>query len=407
MAWKIDNVFHHNVPSAQDMAFDGRDIWVISPTTVTVLGYWDINTKYEGIHTGFFPDQFDTRNNINNEPVLHVIITGSPGDVGYPLNSGEFLSQIIKFYDKMYITVAANFDTPAVPITVDRDRLVAILVADIATKTIIKRIEVTVPEARANVAYQHDRMWFLDMAQKDDGSPDTQKLYFLNLLTETFSSGVTVPGRKQFASRRIFNSGQSHVIVTAQNDNAIMRFDDTTGDYIGTYIVNRDPTGLFNTGNANNDILIGSSDGMISLYNYNTNVVTHQPYATTDLPLDIADDGTYLWAITGLTLTRTRKDGNPDNFRYLSGENKDYTIDTSNFKQTSFKKMFITPYITYDYWNGSAVVQRTVRPYVFLLSSNYVQCFRTQALYRENIIRINCNAMIGTGPEKYYGETYE
>jgi hypothetical protein len=401
MAWKIDNVFYHNLPNARDVAFDGRDLWAVSTTRIDVLGYWAIESNYEGVYAGTFPDIFNTLNDEEEKPIFFLYETITP-----TLNSGEFLSQVIKFYDKMYVTVAVDFDTPAVPITVDRDRLVAFLVYDIATRSFVKRINVTVNNARANIGYQRDRIWFLDMAQKDDGSPDTQKLYFFNLLTETFSSGVTVPGRKQFASRRIVNSGQNNVIVTAQNDNAIIKFNDTTGAYVGTYIVNRDPTGFHIRGNANTEILIGSSDGMLSVFNFTTNVVTHEDYATTDLPLDIADDGSYVWAITPI-LTRTKKTDATDNFRYLASENKDYTIDTSNFIQTSFRRLIITPTVTYDYWNGSSIATRTVRPYVIVVSTSYIQGFRTQAIYRENVIRINCNAMIGTGPEKYYGETYE
>lgn len=412
MAWNFDNIFHYNTPHpTRDMAFDGRDVWVISGTSSTlarlsILGYWDINSQYEGIYDGYFPDFYNTLQNSSDEPILYEY---ADIDLAPYLSGSEFVAQIVKVYDKMYISVVVNFDNPNVPISVDRNRLVKFLVFDIPTKSYDSTVNVTVTNARSGIGYQNNKIWFTDFAQLGDDPLDRQKLYYYDTINDTFSSGVNIPGPKQFTQRKIVTGNQGNVIVSNQNNNSILKFDDTNGAFVSEHIINRDPTGFYVRGDGT--ILIGSADGMMTTFDQSANTATNEDYATTSLPEDVADDGTYIWSIIP-GLTRTLKSTTTDNFRFVSSNGDDYNInetldDNNSFKQVSFKKMFLTPSITYQYWDGTNIVDRTVRPYLFLLSNNYVQAVRTQALFRRNIIRVRCNAMIGTGPEKYYGETFE
>lgn len=418
MAWEIDYLMKYQLPgSAHSMAFDARDVWVTiqtptgsPPEHIVVLGYWDQNSNYEGIYDEYFPLFYDSQAGYHTiTSSRHPSLYKYAGiDLSSYLGVGEYVGQIVKADDKMYVAVLEDYDTPSVPVEYDRNRLVAFIVCDIQTKSYESRIELSIEDAREAIAYQNNKIWFTDLAQKGDNPADRQTLYYYNTTTQTFSSGVAIPARKQFAKRRMVNGRDTNFIISVANNNSIMKFNDSTGTFISETIVNRDPTAFYVKGDRT--VLVGSADGMVTSYNQTTNAVSND-YGINIVPeKGMYFDGTYIWASAGAGMSRldTTAVGSPlDNYRYLSNEAADYVISDDKFETTTFEQILVTPEINYQYWNGSSFDDRTVKPYLFMLSSGWLQAFRIMPFHRKNIIQVRCNAMIGTGPEKYYGETYE
>lgn len=96
----------------------------------------------------------------------------------------------------------------------------------------------------------------------------------------------------------------------------------------------------------------------------------------------------------------------------------DYTFTTTladynivGFTNTVFQQVFITPTYTHNYWNGSLIQTRTEEQRTVLLASNAIYFgynlsdswdLPETRFYKLEILG---TAMVGTGEEKYYGET--
>lgn len=408
MAWNFDNVLTYELSGSPQpnedfvgMEFDGRDVWVASEGHVVVLGYWDQNSNYEGVHGNeYYPDFYP------DAPLLYEY---AYIDCSSYLSGSEVLDTIVKVNDHMYVSVVDDIaDTVLNETTITtRRELKKLLKFNIASKSYVSTITVTVTNPSHEIVAQHDKIWFTDLAQEDDVSTDRQKLYYYDTVGDSFSSGVAIPTRKQFLPRAMANGRDTYVLLSNNNDNSIMKFNDSTGAWVSEVITNRDPT--FIHVSQDRLALVTGADGMVSVVDQVADTSTNL-YSTFSIADGLVDDGTYLWSIIP-GLARTDKTGSPyfDNFRYMSGGGENYALLEYKFQETTFKQILVTPSFDYQYYQGGspAFVTRTVRSYIFLRSDNWIHAFRLQALYRENYIQIRATGMVGTGNEAYYGETTE
>ena len=65
---------------------------------------------------------------------------------------------------------------------------------------------------------------------------------------------------------------------------------------------------------------------------------------------------------------------------------------------------FVTPPLSFEVWNGSAFVSKTVKPYVFFSTSTALYACRLSSLVRVNSMEVLGTAMIATGAQNYYGD---
>ena len=397
MSWNFDNILKADTPNAQRMGFDGRDVWVSLPSSVSVYGYWDENANYEGIHGEYFPDFFIPAPKLNLEASINLsaYISGS-----------ESLDDIVKIDDHMYVAVIDSVPDVSIPdndgtLVVQRWKLTKLIKVNITTKAYVATY--TMPaNASYNITAQNNKIWFATLAEQDDSNDDSQKLHYFNTLTNTTSAGVDIPGKKQFQYRVFANGRNTWVLVGNNNSNSIMKFNDSTGAFVSEVLTNRDPSAIYVNGSR--EAIVGSADGMVSVVNQTTDNSTNL-YTTLVQPSGIVDDGTHLWSMAP-SLIRTTKNTYTDNIRLMTPDNvEDYALLVDKFDEVAFTQLLMTPQFDYQWWNGVDLDTRTVKSYVFCLSTNKLQAFRVQAIYRTNVINVKGGSMISTGSESYYGET--
>lgn len=381
------------------MGFDGRDVWVTTSSAVSVYGYWDESSNYEGIHNEYFPDFYIPEPQLNLEASI---------DLSAYLSASEILDDVVKVYDHMYVAVVIPVPDIVLPdATISRFKLTKLIKVNIATRSFVSVHTIPISNASYNITSQNNKVWFTDLAQEGNSGSDRQKLYFYDTNLDTFSAGVDIPSKKQFDFRVITNGRDGWVLLGNNNTNSILKFDDTTGTFSAEIIVNRDPSTIYVDGNR--DVIVGSADGMVSVADQTTNTATNL-YSTYSQAVGLVDDGTYIWSLIP-SLARTLKSTTTDNFRLMVSffpefePTADYALSEHKFDSVSFTQILITTQFDYQWWNGSSFDTRTVRPYIFCLSQTGIQAFRTQALYRTNTINVKGTAMIATGSEAYYGET--
>lgn len=280
---------------------------------------------------------------------------------------------------------------------------------DITTKQVV--LSRTLPQpAFCYPDFNNFRIWFSTAAPTDsDLITDVHQLFFYNMVSDSFSGLVDIPAKKQFEAKRISWARDNYVFVNALNDNSVLKFNNSTGSYVSQIVVNRRPSGFH--GNDSRELIVASSDGMVSSINQTLNTSTNFA-GILGTTTSIFDDGTYLWYVNP-NMACVAKNDVSDNYRVMDGDTKDYCFDA--FTDISFKQIFVTPSLTYNRWQtiGSPIgfVSTTVPSYIVMLADNRIY-FATNLSdswpleeNRNYYLNVKLTSMIGTGPQVYYGET--
>lgn len=264
MAWIfIDGTRTEANAALYEMEYDGKDVWV------TASGIQVIIFSYYGESDG---DK-------------HAI------DLSNHLDDAKY---IVKNYNTMY--VFDNNVTQFVPI-------------DIVTKTIGDVVTLPI-NVNSVPAFGYFKLWFVTDEQDDD---DVQSLFYYDVISETFSTPVLIPGRHQEEKRKIVWGMSNYVFVTMMNESSLAKFSAIDGTFIAQIPTNRMPKGGNHLiVNDSREILVCGFNGMVSSVNQDTHVSTNIGglNATAD---NFIDDGTYLWTVTP-TAARIEKGGFVDNY---------------------------------------------------------------------------------------------
>ena len=378
MSWKFETIqtaTPSSLGASSVLEFDGRDIWVSAGTSTYVYGYWDQNSDYEYLTYNYYFDD-----NIQSLYLYNTLATGSVLDMKY-------------WNGKMYIMTTTN----------------TIKVYDTSTKTLVDTL--TTPETtQGKLALANNKVWVVGTALT---ASDQQNLYYYNILTSTWSSGIAITGRKQVTPVRDMIDGlNGYLYITSRNDHAVVKVDTTTGVMSGSHRINRHPYRLYAT--QNKDVYIASDAqttsgdpdipiavmGVVSKLEQTTYTSTNIAAASgqmIDLVVDII--GNFMWYIGTISgLGRTNLTNN--DFRYTLGT----SVGTKIEGEYSPTRGIITPQFTYDKWNGSSFDTITVKPYLFFISGTTLYGVRLNSMIRENSYQVLGTAIIGTGDQAYFGE---
>lgn len=355
MSWVfLDGTKYTTTASTVSMAFDGIFTWVLlSNNSLDVVG--------------FFGGNDNTKENI---------------DISSSITS---VNNIVYGDGKIYVFSNTK-----------------IAVIDTQLRTVERTIDILlttncVPE------YGNFKLWFTSSFSDNNTK---QKIFYYDLTDSTWSTPIDIFGAHQDEPRKILWGLDDFVWITAYNETGILKYNADTGAYIAQVIVNRKPETL--SVNDDKEVLVASFLGMISAVNQTTNVSTNIT-GNAVIPDSIIDDGTYIWT-NKPSLNRIEKGIFTDNILEMTtGATLDYQI--VGFSDTSFKQIFLTAPYAHQEWNGTSIVNIVEQVRVVLLANNaiYFAYNLTDSWDLEELRVYNhdvkVTAIVGTGPDKYFGET--
>lgn len=366
------------------LAFDGRNIWIGSGTNIGVYGYWDSNSNYE-----FLSQPYYFNSNVN---MLYLYRNFS---INTPIPSIGGLAQSIidmtYWNGKMYVLTSTNI----------------IQVFDTTTYQLIQTL--TCPNmCQAKIVAANNKIWLTSLYAN---GTDQQELMYYDILLSTWSSLITLPGRKQSTVRDMVDGLNGYLYITSYNEHSIIKVNTTNGTIITSYKINRHPEKLSVT--QNKDVYIVSdvgatfNTGMISKLEQNTYTSTRICAAggsVENLAIDI--DTGYMWHI-GKTAKLGRTKLASKDYRYVGGTSNGFSIDFNEFSpsvSTAITTGLITEPIFYQKWNGSSIDTILVRPYLCFVAGGYLYATRLNSMIRQNSFEVLGTALIGTGPQNYIGD---
>lgn len=380
--WMFEKTWSTSVTGNQ-MEFDGRYVWVTCSDGIRLFEYW-------GEASGNEPD-WDSYDIFNG---------GFPGSkLGLfkfiPLAGG--CHWIARAGNKMYVSNAAT----------DFDKIYSI---DISTWVVSDPIS-TPEKMNSNICWEYDKLWMVGTHPTSSiADPDQQKMHTFNGSTWSF---VYIPQRKSTVRTWVSSPHDGFVYCTSYNNVGVCKFNASTGAYVDAIRVNALPTRMLGT--SERELFVSSYAGMLSSINDGT--VQNEMSTLGDIAVSVAAEpgGQVFWFVNENNrlgrLNRLDKSiifslPKPDKKKTGIEMEDDWTLELGAFSETTFEEVMITPSFKYQVWNGSGFTQKTVYPYLFLLSAGKLHAVRLfNPLYRENYFEINGQAAIVTGDKQYFGET--
>lgn len=374
------------------LVFDGRDVWTAYINgDVSVFSYWDAASGSEYLGPEYYLD--------NTDPVEMKLVAS----FNVCKNGGEFFG-MVKNGSSMYVWEVVGGSTTHISQW------------DIATKTNIPAGDHVVSRIvdQVQIACANNKLWFTNFIP--DPVTDQQYLFYLDLATNTESTPVVIPGKKQYVLRDLVDGLNNKLYVTSLNEHSVMRFSTIDGSYIDTIRVNRMPYRL-HTNQRRSVYVVSDAQttfgaGMVSVCtqpNSGAETVTSFSCAGGELAhiwdtnFTVDDDTTgHLW-FTGKTAVLARLDKASKDIRFTAGTSPGCTIDLPI--TTTGEGSLVTPPLTMERWNGTSFEPYTVKSYLFFIGADSkIYAARLSAMIRVNMMDVLGTAMIATGPQNYYGD---
>lgn len=385
--WTFEQVQSAGLSGITHLLHDGRDVWAIAGNTIAVYSY------------------------IDEEYLAHE----------YQFDRGEFsLNLVATITNPSSISMAAYWN----------QRVYVVDAAGIRTYNTTTRTQVgspvTLPATmQPFMAVAGNKLWMTTSEVNE--STDCQELYYYDLIGNTWSAPILIPGKKQYVTRHIVDGFDGHIYITNTNDHAILKFT-TSGAYVGQYRINRHPYFLHT--NQYQQVYVvsdGQNDpmkGMVSVFDTSTNTSTNFAaaggtiaYIADVVPSfvgDIEDPaslrttalGTGKLVSIGGTPKMSILNKSDKKIKYASQnpESEDYVPGAALELNITPLRGLVTPSISFDVWNGSSFVTKTVNPYAFMATSTSLLAYRLSSLVRVNSMEVLGTAMIATGAQNYYGD---
>lgn len=402
--WKFERLLQSPTLTASGvgpLVFDGRDVWTAAINgDVSVLSYWDAsaNSEYLGQEWSFD----------NVGPFKMKLVT----TFNVCKNGGQFFG-MVKNGNYVYVwEVVGNISH--------------ISKWDITTKTNVPSGDHTISRIvdQQKIACANNKLWFTNFIP--DPVTDQQYLFYLDLNTNTESTPVVIPGKKQYILRDMADGLNNKLYVTSLNEHSVMRFSTIDGSYIDAIRVNRMPYRLHvnqrRTVYVASDAQTAIGAGMISACTQpNTGPETVTAFSCAggelnyfwDTNFTVDDDTTgHLWFM-GKNAVMVRLDKATKDMRFTKGTSPGFTIELAWTKPdgtaltvtTTGEGSLVTPPLTMERWNGTSFEPFTVKSYLFFIGSDAkIYAARLSAMVRVNMMDVLGTAMVATGPQNYYGD---
>lgn len=261
-------------------------------------------------------------------------------------------------------------------------------------------------EAHCKPELGGNKIWFTTVSTPAN-TTQKQKLFFYDLLTGAWTLGVDLQGPRQLSPRTIHHGGDQYVFINSVNGNSILKHNATNGAFVSEITINRNPQNMYTNGAR--ELFVSSFAGMITKVNVTTDAVSNDHGALEQTQGMIDDDNGFLWVVQP-NLIRIKKADNIDNHREMDGE----TLDTSiaAFSETTFKDILITKPFTHNSWNVNtqSISPVTEKSYICLLTNTslFIATDFTDSWdmveKRVYSVQVQGTGIVGTGPDKYFGE---
>lgn len=399
--WKFEQSQAAAMNGIIGMVHDGRDIWAFSQKTINVYSYIDeeyLTHEFQFDNGLFELKLVATIDVINYQTVSHVVCMVA--------HNGYMYAQTDNGYLYKY---------------------------DITTKQLDPNIATIPVSVQPVMAVANNKLWFVSAEGDTSTTPlgiptsDCQMLYYYDLINQSWSSPVLIPGKKQYITRSLVDGLDGHLYVSNLNDHAILKFT-TNGVYVGQYRINRHPYLL--QSNQYQQVYVvsdGQSDplkGMVSVFDTSTNTTTNYAAAggtisyMADVTPTIVGDPLDAAALRASALTSGK-------LVYIGGTPKIALVNKSDKKIKTASQDpasddyvpgaaiqfdaaplhgLVTPPLSFEVWNGSTFVTKTVKPYAFMATASFLYAVRLSSLVCVNSMEVLGTAMIATGAQNYYGD---
>lgn len=410
IGWTFERLYKKDVNgNFRDIMFDGRDVWVATTSALTVLNWWDEDTNGEYLDAAYYFDRHTVDFHVIAEIGLSAELTANA------LSPSLYVTKMVQLNDSVHCLMSDS------------------LTITTWSKTSKKiTAHTTAPESVNSLAVANGKLWMTSVMPED--ASDQQRLHSYAVATDAWAVTV-IPGRKQIDVPRDMVDGlDGYLYVTAANDHAIHKFNASNGNFVSTHRINRAPYALAVT--QDKKVWIASDKqgkanaGMLTSFDQSTNTPTNKSAVGGSIKMMTIDERTNKAWFFGEACSLGRLDLTTGDFRFRPTPGNTAVTDawyppSSGFTITlndweldcgpmgvgtdpgPIKGGLVTPQINYQRWNGSALEDVTVLPYVMFASqkSGVVSVFaaRASAMVRVNKIDVLGTAMVATGAQNYYG----
>lgn len=247
--------------------------------------------------------------------------------------------------------------------------------------------------------------------------PDTQALYWYDLISGLYMGHTHIPGRKQLTTRHLAYA-DGKVFVGAFNDGGVHVFNSIDGSYNTKLIVNRDVDEIFVY---ENTVYVSSRSGLFTKINPVTLSVSDYGNSSTrayfiglldaslSAPTAISDAefwgisqdcvGKYDGGSTVWYLETTFGITNAKYFNKLTRSGKIFNL------YGEYKSAVYVPELKYQYWVDGALTDVTVPPHLLYSEANKVNAIRFPGIYKGSFSKSIGGVMaISSGPLHYKGD---
>lgn len=374
--WKFEQSQRMDVSGVTCLAFDGRDVWAANSSYIQVMSYFDEE---------YLAHEFQFDNGLFTMRDVKQISHGTLVNAMVCWNNKMFVKSGDSITAYNTTTYAAVGTTINAPVSMQNEMCLA-----------------------------NNKLWFVsadsDQSSSVDGIPasDCQQLYYYDLINSTWSAPILIPGKKQYTTRRMVDGLDGYLYITGLNDHSIVKFT-TDGVYVGTYRINRHPyfvqvnqdKVVYVVSDAQSDVL----KGMVSTFDQSTNTSTNYAAACGTIEY-MADSGAGQLVYIGGTPKVALLNKSDKKIKYASQdpESDDYVPGAAlEYGMTPLHGL-VTPPLSFEAWDGTTFVTKTVKPYMFTSTSSAVYAHRLSSLVCVNSMEVLGTAMIATGAQNYYGD---
>lgn len=429
-----------------------------STVQISQIDYWrytgdaDFGTKERLTYHYYFD------NNVHTDPVKSLTFRVPTNGAAHP----ELIS-VTKWYDTMYFNIgdnslyAFNHETGLSAGKIELPEFVIDTINGCeGPKPVIEKQTIS-----SNICAANGNLYFTSYQKT---TSDQQRLWRYNLATKQWTHEI-LPGREQARPRHITNGLDGFIWVTNYNNHSIIKVNDATGEIVATIRINRHPYHMMT--NQGKELYVASdagphgvtrkfydptlqgglvsnskggsvanttqmwkavvttdvTDGQITLVDQTTN--EQDPFCAARCDSDdlskrfdgrFFDDGQgYLWFIAPDAMGRLRKSDKEFKLQFTQTDadspeeapELDMIPDNSTIDYSfgGCIASIVTPKLTYEKWNGTALETTTVKPYlIWTTNGTSFNVVRLSAFVRKPKYIHRATGMVAYGDQAYIGD---
>lgn len=450
-----------------EMLWDGNYAWSFTNTsayngvsrlTICAIDTWhyDGSADFSTLEKLTYHYYFDnnTHSDVIRSNISAYVQTGS-GGIQHDISA-------TRYYENFYVAVGQKkiyvFDKTMTSTGIINMPEITTSVTELCSGPVENKEQQTI---FSNIVCSNGNLFFTSFEKT---ASEQQRLWRYDLTAKTWTSTV-IPGRHQNEKRHIVDGLDGSIWITNKNNHSVIRANNATGEILASIRINRHPyklmanqskevfvasdagshkvtrkyydpaiqgglTGNNKGGSATNTAqmwkpvdTLDVTDGQISVIDQSDNSQDAYCAARCDSE-DLTqkengnfyDDGQgYLWFIAPDAMGRLRKSDKEFKLQFTQSEpmgdveedpGNEMIPDNSTIDYTFGNAIasIVTPIHTYQKWDGTQLVNTTVKPYlIWTTNGSSFNIVRLSALVRKSKYIHRATAMVATGDQAYIG----